>query len=403
MTRVQNRVLPGVRLGSFAALIFAMVTMMLLFLFAGSPAWGVRIKDIVEIEGQRDNFLVGYGLVVGLDGTGDQMAPELLGAFMKRFNIKLAANDIESDNVAAVMVTATLPPNRGQGQRIDVNVSAMGDAENLHGGTLMPAFLRPSTADPNDPLSIYAQAQGSLSTGGFATGTGGSGGSSIVKNHPTTALIPNGGIVEREVKTNFATKAEIALKLRNPDFTTSLRISQMINAEAGEGMAESLDSGTVMVKMPAVDEKNRGKRSKFLAEILGYSVSPDAPARIVYNERTGTVVMGGNVRISTTIITHGNLILEQQGTGIVQQDQTNTTATGPEGSTNVNQTNTLDISQQNLLATEEEHQFKVIDEGVTIGEVAKGLNALGVTPRDIISILQALKACGALQAELVAM
>ena len=360
-------------------------------------AHAVRLKDICTIEGVRENQLIGYGLVVGLDGTGDgrraAFTPQALANFLRRNNLQLDVEDMRMDNVAMVIVEATLPPFARQGARIDVRVSAIGDAENLHGGTLLPTPLRPPTASPSAPGSVYAVAQGALSTGGFATGGRGGAGSSVVKNHPTTAMIPGGAIVEREVQTAFSTKPEFVLQLRNPDFTTARRIEQIINNTLGSGLAQALSAGAVSVRMP--ESGGNEERVRLLAEVENLQVSPDAPARVVYNERTGTIVMGGNVRISTAAITHGNLILR---TSRDTRDVLSQTV-GRYGETTVQARS----EGEDREVVEEQGKFQVMDEGVTIGEVAEGLNALGVTARDIIAILQALKQCGALQAELMAM
>jgi flagellar P-ring protein precursor FlgI len=254
---------------------------------------------------------------------------------------------------------------------------------------LLSAPLRPSTARVNDPTAVYAVASGPVSTGGFSAATAG-GGASIVKNHPTSGVISNGALVEREVKTTFATKPVMVLQLRNPDFTTAQRISQMINNSLGTGLATAKSPGAVSVLMPT----GVAKRMEFMANLEVLQVSPDAPARVTYNERTGTIVMGGNVRISQVIINHGNLIFEKQ------QDffQTDQTLMAP-GVIQNNQNTTM---ESELTVTEPNSKFQVIEEGVTIGEVASGLNALGVTARDIISILQLIEENGALQAELIA-
>ena len=266
-------------------------------------------------------------------------------------------------------------------------MSSVGDAENLHGGTLLATPLRP-VAPVQGADVIYAVAQGAVSTGGFSAQQGGA---SVVKNHPTTGYVPNGAIVEREVANTFATKAEINLLLKNPDFTTAQRIAQMINATTGFAAAQPRNAATVAVQMPP---GGTGERVDFIARIESLEISPDFPARVVYNERTGTIVMGANVRISTAIITHGNLIFEKQTTSAGAMSQ----ATGPFGQ----QTTTLESTASQVLATEEDAKPQVLEEGVTVGEVCRGLNALGVTARDIIAILQALKQAGALQAELVA-
>lgn len=379
---------------SFPASFLRLAAALALFITLAASAWAVRIKDICSIEGIRDNQLVGYGLVVGLEGTGDgddaTFTRQSMASFLKQHNIQVGIDDIEIENVAAVMVTASLPPFARPGTKIDVVVSSIGDAEDLHGGTLIATPLRPVTASASTPNSIYAVAQGVISTGGFSAERGGS---SVVKNHPTVALLPNGGIVERSVPTMFATKAEIVLQLKNPDFTTAQRVAQIINNTMGADLARPRDMGNVSVRMPAGGTE---QRVQFIAEIEALQVSPDMPARVVYNERTGTIVMGANVRISTAIITHGNLIFEKQ-------EETSTMVSRTVGPAGVVDETTVENTQSSVRATEEQGEFKVLDEGVTIGEVARGLNALGVSARDIIAILQALKQCGALQAELVAM
>jgi flagellar P-ring protein precursor FlgI len=365
-------------------------------------AQAVRIKDICDIEGVRTNKLVGYGLVSGLAGTGDDLGGETQIALLRRLNIRLDAQDIKSKNVAAVMVTPDLPPFAGPGTQIDVTVSALGDSKSLQGGVLLATPLRPAGMPPEAAGSVYAIAQGNLSVGGFATGTSG-GQASIVKNHVNTATIPNGAIVEREVETLFATKPAILLKLRTPDFTTANRIAQMINNTLSDGAAQCRDAASVSVKMPA--SGNTDERVRFVSNLETLEVSPDMPAKVVFNERSGTIVMGGNVRISKALITHGNLIFERREEtdhltqaiaplvqdGLLTQPQYDAILTN------------FESTRGSVKATEEKGKFQVLEEGVTINEVARGLNALGVTARDIMAILQALKEAGALQAELVSM
>lgn len=390
-----------VRFGSFILplLSFRPLSFALSLLLLASSAQAARIKDICSIEGVRDNQLIGYGLVVGLngtgDGSGDDMGLQTLVTFLKRNNIQMDIKKVKPKNVAAVVVTATLPPFAHQGTRLDVTVSSIGDAADLHGGTLLAAPLRPVTADPSAPGSVYGVAQGPVSTGGFSSGTGGGGATAaVVKNHPTTGAIPNGAIVEREVETAFATKPEAVLQLRNPDFTTADRIAQIINATFGSSIAKAHDSASVAVTMPAGGDTEA--RVQFLSQVENLQVSPNVPARVVFNERTGTIVMGGDVRITSAIITHGNLTVETK---------TATTAAVAQqaGALGGGQQLAVQTATAEVKVKEEPGEFRVIDEGVTIGEVAKALNALGVSARDIISVLQALKECGALQAELVAM
>jgi len=374
----------------------------LLLSLAAPAVQAVRIKDICDIEGVRANKLVGYGLVSGLGGTGDDLGGETQIALLRKMNIRLDAQGIKSKNVAAVMVTADLPAFAGPGSQIDVTVSALGDAKSLQGGVLLATPLRPAGMPPEAAGSVYAIAQGNLSVGGFAANTSG-GQASVVKNHVNTATIPNGAIVEREVETLFATKPAILLKLRTPDFTTANRIAEMINNTLNEGTAQCRDAASVSVKMPA--SGNTDERVKFVSSLEGLEVSPDAPAKVVFNERSGTIVMGGNVRISKALITHGNLIFERR-----EETDRLTQAIAPlvqSGSLSQPQYDAIltnyESNRGSVKATEEKGKFKVLEEGVTINEVAKGLNALGVTARDIMAILQALKEAGALQAELVSM
>jgi len=360
-----------------------------------APAGGaVRIKDITSVEGVRENQLIGYGIVGGLKGTGDDQGTRFtiqsLTSFMRQHSIQIDPRAVDVENVAAVVVTATLPPFARQGSKIDVVVSSIGDAEDLHGGTLFATPLRPVGASPSAPGSIYAIAQGPISTGGFAAGGARA---SVVKNHPTAAVIPNGAIVEQEAPTSFATKPEVLLLLRNPDFTTASRIEGIINNTFGQDAAKARDAATVAVRMPT---GGADARVNFLSRVESLEVSPDAPARVVYNERTGTIVMGANVRISTAIITHGNLIVKQQA----RKETLVREAILPSGAQTVTE---AEVTAARTGVEEEPSKLQVVEEGVTVGEVADALNTLGVTARDIIAILQALKEVGALQAELVAM
>ncbi|NQU42090.1 flagellar basal body P-ring protein FlgI, partial [bacterium] len=322
-----------------------------------SVAGAVRIKDICSMEGMRDNQLVGYGLVVGLDGTGDDQGTgftiQSLAAFMNKHRIQVDSNSIDAANVAAVMVTATLPPFARQGMKIDVVVSSIGDAESLQGGTLIATPLRPVTADPTDSADIFAVAQGTISTGGYAVSQGST---SLVKNHPNVALLPDGAIIEREVPNAFATKPEMNFLLRNPDFTTAVRVEGIINATIGDGTAIARNPTVVSVRMP---ESDSGSRVAFISQIEGLLVSPDSSARVVYNERTGTIVMGANVRISTSIIAHGSLTLKtsEPSSTVLIQDRAYWGASDT----------IIQESDPQVEAIEEEGQFGVLEEGVTIG------------------------------------
>ncbi len=340
----------------------------------------IRIKDIADIKGVRQNQLVGYGLVVGLDGTGDDDKTEFtrqsLVSMLKGMGIFVNPKDVKVDNTAAVMVTATLPPFSRSGSRIDVVVSSIGNADSLQGGTLL---LTPLKA-PNG--EIYAVAQGQISIGGFAVkGAAGS----VQKNHPTVGKIPAGAIIEKELSVNLFTKNHIDINLKEPDFTTSLRIANVIEENFGKGIAESPDAGTVTVK---VTDTHRTNIVAFLSLIENLEITPDTVAKVVLNERTGTIVMGEKVRISTVAISHGGLsIIVKEQPEVVQPLPFTT------GETTV-------VPRTEIEVVEEEADLIVIPEGANIGEVVRGLNSIGATPRDLIAILQAIKAAGALKAEL---
>ena len=356
--------------------------LLFLILVQIQPAYGVRIKDIVDIKGVRQNQLVGYGLVVGLNGTGDSdNATFMIQSFvsmLERMGVTVQPEDIEVDNVAAVMVTADLPAFAHAGSRIDVLVSSIGDAENLQGGTLL--FTPLKGADGN----VYAVAQGPVSTGGFiAAGDSGSG---VQKNHPTAGRVVNGAIIEKEIVSNFNNRHTLTLNLHRADFTTASRVAQAINIAFYEKIARTQDAGTIEVKVP---EKYRGDMVALVTKIERLGVTPDIVSKVIINERTGTVIMGESVRISTIAIAHGNLSIEIKENQNVSQplpfSRSGRTVVTPESQ---------------VLVQEGNNPIFLVESGVSIGEVVKALNALGVTPRDLIAILQALKAAGALQAEL---
>lgn len=349
-----------------------------------------RIKDIADFEGVRDNMLVGYGLVVGLNGTGDSLtnAPftkESLTGMLERLGVNIRdktgaiSAQLTPKNVAAVMITAVLPPFGRQGTRIDINVSAMGDAKDLRGGTLLVTPLIGADGE------VYAVGQGQVATGGF-TATGASG-SSVTKGVPTAGRIANGAIVERELPFEMSHLESVKVSLRNPDFTTSRRIAQAINSFLGGDMARPVDPGTVQITVPA---GYRGNVVGLLTDVEQLRVEPDQMARVVIDEVSGTIVMGENVRISTVAIAQGQLTIRITETPQVSQpspfSDTGTTTT-------VQRTDIqVDEGAGNKLA--------VVAHRVTLQELVEGLNSLGIGPRDLITILQAIKAAGALQAEL---
>ena len=346
------------------------------------PAGAMRIKDVSHIEGLRENQLIGYGLVVGLNGTGDGSSTEftvkMLVSYLRRSGVTIDPDLVKVDNVAAVIVTADLPPFTRPGTRMDVTVSSIGDADNLQGGTLLMSELKGVDGQ------VYAMAQGSVSTGGFDAG---SGGTSVSKNHPTAGKIPGGAIVEKAPPTRLEGRKQINLLLDNPDFTTAERIADVINENVAPGCAQAADSSRVCVNVPADTTQDL---AKFIADIERLPVHPDQRARIVIDERTGTVVMGEDVRISTLAIANGSLSIQISKTNMVSQPE----PFSPNAQT-------TPYSQTDVMVQEGDEKLTMVDEGVSLGEVVQSLNAIGVTPRDLISILQSIKAEGGLQAELV--
>ena len=342
-----------------------------------------RIKDIVDVEGVRDNMLVGYGLVVGLNGTGDSLnnspfTEQSLVGMLERLGVNVRGQNVRTDNVAAVMVTATLPPFSRQGTRIDINVSSLADAEDLRGGTLLVTPLLGADGE------VYAVSQGPVATGSFsAKGQGGS----VVKGVPTSGRIPSGGLVERELEFNLSALGSLKLSLRNPDFTTAVRIAEVVNQRLGKGSAVAEDPGTVRVAMPSQYKDNA---VGLIADLESLRVIPDQPAKVVIDEVTGTIVMGSNVRISTVAIAQGNLTIRITETPQVSQPN----PFSEQGETVVVPRTDIQVDEDG------QKRITVVEEGVTLQELVSGLNSLGVGPRDVISILQSIKAAGALQAEL---
>lgn len=354
-----------------------------LLMLSATLAEAVRIKDIASIKGVRSNQLIGYGLVVGLNETGDGNDPSFtaqsLASFLKKLGINTPASAFNVKNVAAVALTAVLPPFARVGSQIDVTISTIGDAKSLLGGTLLLSPLRGADGE------VYAVAQGAVSLGGgfsFAgkTGTG------VQRNHPTVGTITNGATVEREIAQRFWRRRAIRLALNNPDFTTVTRVVSTINEAFGGKVAVARDSGTVDIKVAGI-AKNAVQA---LAQIERLEVMTDQRAKVVINERTGTIVMGENVRLSTVAISHGNLNIVIREDSLVSQPG----AFAPTSAT----TTTVQQSQVNV--RQEKRNLIVLPKSVSIGEVVRGLNAIGVSPRDLISILQALKAANALDAKI---
>jgi flagellar P-ring protein precursor FlgI len=337
-----------------------------------------RLKDLVAIEGVRDNPLIGYGLVVGLAGTGDRrqtmFSAQSLTNLLERMGVTVPATAIRVTNTAAVLVTATLPAFAQPGARIDTTVAAIGDAPNLQGGILVLTSLRGADGQ------VYAVAQGPVVTGGFS---GGRGGATQTVNHPTVGRTPNGAIVERPAP-SIAPKGSVRLQLKQSDFTTSARIVESIGKRFA-GSAKAENAGVVTVTIPP----EYGTRStEFVAELESLTVEADRPARVVVNERTGTIVLGKDVRIQPVAILHGNLNVEIQTTYAVSQP-----APLSQGTTEV-------VPQTTVTAKEEKARNVVLKQGATVEELVRALAAIGSTPRDVIAILQNLRSAGALDAEI---
>ena len=354
------------------------------------PADAVRIKDVGSFEGVRDNQLIGYGLVVGLDRTGDQVIGgqftiQAMMSMLNKMGINLVIDPIQllTRNIASVMVTAKLPPFAKPGLTVDVLVSSMANAKSLQGGTLLLTPLKAANQQ------IYAVAQGPVSIGGFLGGTGGAGGSTVTKNHQSAGIVPGGAIIEKDAGIDIESWETVSVLLRQPDFTTAIRTTEAIDGVFGKGSATAVNSGLVRASIPATF---RGRVVEYIATIEGLDVNVDMPAKVVVNERTGTVVLGEHVRISTCAISHGNLTISVKNTINVSQPSAPLIGSAA-GQTTV----TEDVQAE---VKEQESRLVVVDETVTLGEVVRALNAVGVTPRDLVAILSALRAAGALQANL---
>ena len=341
-----------------------------------------RIKDIADFEGVRDNQLVGYGLVVGLNGTGDNIrsidfAKESIISLLDQIGINARDGQLKSKNIAAVMVTANLPPFARQGSRIDVFVSAMGDAKNLQGGTLIATTLAGADGE------VYAVAQGPISVNGIsAQGAN----QSVTRGVPTSGKIPNGAIVENEIPFVFDDMENIRIALRNPDFTTSRRISDAINANLGVQTAKALDAGTVSVDVP---QEYKNNLVALMTRIEQLQVQPDQLAKVVVDQSSGIVVIGKDVKINKLAIAQGNLTIKISEVPFVSQP-----LPFSDGETILATDTLVNIEEEN------DSRLTVLNTGVNLQELVDGLNALGVTPHDLISILQAIKASGALQADI---
>lgn len=361
----------------------AIVGLILVLFALPAGANAIRIKDLVEFDGVRGNDLVGYGLVVGLNGTGDGIrnAPfteDIMSNILERLGVNITGEQFRPKNVAAVFVTASLPPFARSGSTIDVTVSAIGDAKSLLGGTLVMTPLNAADGE------IYAVAQGAVIAGGVsAEGDG----ASVVEGVPTAGMVPSGGRVEREIEFDFTKLTSIRLALRNPDFTTAERIEVAINVSYGRAVARMLDSGTVVLDIKATGAISPAHA---LGDVENIRVEPERRARVVVDQRSGTIVMGADVRISQVAVSQGNLTLRIEETPLVVQPNPFT-----DGEAIVVPRTGASIEEEPGTGLAELH------EGTSLSEVIAGLNALGVSPRDMIDILKSIKAAGALHAEFI--
>lgn len=358
---------------------------LLVALSAASNVGAERIKDIASFSGIRDNEIMGYGLVVGLNGTGDKDGTYIFQPFanmLNRMGINVNQADIKgkTKNIAAVIVTAKLPTMIRPGATVDVQVSSIGDAKSLQGGTLLMSPLK--GPDGN----VYAVAQGPISIGGFSAGGGGT---STVKNHPNVGMIPNGAIVEKEVPVQLNRKSRLELMLASQDITTSKRIADKINEQFKADVAKAETPSLIALNVP---QDYSGKVVDFMSKVELMDIAVDLPARVIINERTGTVVIGDNVRISPIALAHGGLTIEIKTEFQVSQPL----PFAPKKAETV-------VVPKEQVKAEEKKGYLMEVQGATIGELIKALNALGVTPRDLVAILQAIKASGSLKAELVLM
>jgi len=359
-------------------LILALLLMLLFFPIALVRA--ERIKDLAVAHGVRSNQLFGYGLSVGLKGTGDttqsRFTLQSLSAMLGRMGVRIDPAGLQARNVAAVMVTADLPPFTRSGSRIDVVVSSIGNARSLQGGTLVFTPLRGADG------KVYAVAQGPVSVGGFDVA---SQGATLSKNHTTVGRIPQGALVEQEVSVPLNDLTTLQLDIISPDFTTASRMTDGINKMLGADLATAVDPGTIQIGVP---DDRKGKLVALMADIEALEVKPDAVARVVINERTGTVVIGSQVRIATVAIAHGNLHLQVSPRWAISQPNA------------LGRGNTVTGREDDLIAKEDRNGLQVVELGATLGDVVKALNSIGASPRDLIEILQAIRAAGALPASL---
>ncbi len=356
----------------------------LILLAAITPgAAAVRVKDLASVEGVRDNQLIGYGLVVGLNGTGDRQqtvfSTQSLSNLLRRMGVNVEPTGLRVNNIASVMVTGTLPPFASPGGRLDVTVSSIGDARSLRGGTLLLTPLKAANGD------VYATAQGPLSLGGFSAGGGGA---NVQVNHPTVGRVPEGALIEKEAPSVPPNPDGIRLQLRRPDFTTAARLKEALLIEFPEAQVDAENASIVRVRLP---EGYRDRPVDFLARMGAVEVETDRPARVVLNERTGTVVIGSEVRIAPVAVLHGSLTVQVVTDYLVSQPPA---FSG--GQTAV-------VPQADVRVSEQEVRKGMLPPGATVEELIQALTAIGSTPRDIIAIMQSIAAADALEASLEVM
>jgi flagellar P-ring protein FlgI len=362
----------------------ALLAVLLAFCVPVSAGATSRIKDLANIEGVRQNQLIGYGLVVGLNGTGDTLnnipfTKQSLQAMLERLGVNIRGQTLRTGNVAAVMVTANLPAFATQGTRMDITVSSLGDAKSLQGGMLLVTPLL--GADGN----VYAVGQGSVAIGGFqAEGEA----AKIVRGVPTVGRIANGALIEREIEFNLNRQSQLRMALRNPDFTTAKRIAAAINDYIGVPTAEPLDPSTIGITVP---QQYRGNVISLLTEVEQLQVEPDLAAKVVIDERSGIIVMGNDVRVSTVAVAQGNLTVT-----ITESPQVSQPGPFSRGTTTV-------VPRTRIGVQEDGKKLAVVKNGVSLQQLVDGLNSLGIGPRDMIAILQAIKAAGAIQADIEVM
>lgn len=365
--------------------VLKIISAFLIVVLLASTAQAIRVKELINISGVRDNQLIGFGLVIGLANTGDRatnvfFSIQTIVNMLQKLGVTVPAERIaqlQFKNIAVVMVTANMPPFARQGDAIDVTVSSIGDSVSLQGGMLLMTPLK-------GPDSLtYAVAQGSVSIGGFVVQGGAQG---AQKNHPTVGKIVNGAMVEKEIPVAFNIKKDLYLSLKRTDFTTASRIAKAVNADMKEVIATTLDGRTLHLKVPPFYRDNA---SAFVTRLERLEVTPDTIAKVIIDERTGTVVMGENVRISTVAVAHGSLFVQIKEEPVVSQP-------APLSETG----ETVIVPRTRIVTEEGEDRLIIVPSGIGIGEVVNALNAIGVNPRDLIAILQAIKASGSLHAEL---